>query len=139
MSLQYKYDALNQKYQMLQEKLADQKTTAKNKNETSNFNDKQHNFERHNKLKVKLYDKINDLAWKYRSKLETGKEETANGRQLPVKDLWRWFKLMYRIWRQQHTVQPVLQTESEHKKAEEVEKEKDRVPKNQEAAKIPPR
>ena len=88
---------------------------------------------------MKLYDKINDLAWKYRSKLEIGKEETANGRQLPVKDLWRWFKLMYRTWRQQHAVQPALPTESDQKKTEEIVKEKGRVPKNQEAAKIPPR
>ena len=98
MSLQYKYDALNQKYQLLQDKIEKQKTSDLKNNE-SLFNDNLHNFERHNKLKLKLYHKINEMAWKYRSKLETGTEETANGRELPVKDLWRWFKQMYKFWK----------------------------------------
>ena len=101
MSLQYKYDALNQKYQILQEQLTVKKSSDLKNNE-SLFNDNLHNFERHNKLKMKLYYKMNDLAWKYRSKLETGQEETANGRELPVKDLWRWFKQMYKVWKQQN-------------------------------------
>ena len=79
--------------------MAEQKESIVSNAET-NFNDKKHDFEHHNKLKLKLYDKINDLAWRYRSKLEQGKEENANGRQIPVKDLWRWFKQMYKTWKQ---------------------------------------
>ena len=90
------------KYQLLEAKVAaDGGGEKKTSSDENNFNDKQHNFEHHNRLKIKLYDKINDIAWRYRSKLELGHEEGANGRQLPVKDLWRWFKQMYKAWKLQ--------------------------------------
>ena len=101
MSLQYQLDALNEKYTILKERLLEQQKGAggplpSNINIDSN---PKHDFEHHNRLKLKLYDRINDLAWRYRSRLEKGTEERSHGRQIPVKDLWRWFKQMYKAWK----------------------------------------
>lgn len=74
-------------------------------------------FARHQRSKAKLYDKLNELAWAYRNKMEQEREERegvarghrrseADGKELPVKDLWRWCKQMYRSWR--HEQQPDL-------------------------------
>lgn len=48
-------------------------------------------------MKGKLYERLNELAWAVRNRVEEKPKvaegiSEANGRELPVKDLWRWVK-----------------------------------------------
>ena len=59
-----------------------------------------HEYAKHQKMKGKLYDKLNELAWRVRNKFEqrSAGETEAQGKELPVKELWRWVKQMFKAW-----------------------------------------
>ena len=65
-------------------------------------------------MKGKLYDRLNELAWAMRNRAEDRPKAAeniseANGRELPVKDLWRWVKQMFKSWQHQEDVDELRQ------------------------------
>ena len=69
--------------------------------EAAELTNPSHEYTKHQKMKGRMYDRINELAWKVRNKFENNTkngETEAQGKELPVKELWRWVKQMFKAW-----------------------------------------